>query len=694
MIAQLLKKKFFVQELIIEGYSSKTVKMYMLYCEEMLYHIGKPVESLEKKDIVGYLAHKKEAGCSNATLSLVHASMEYMFKRHLKMNVLEDIKIAKKAKTLPKVLTKDEIRALFESTHFGRNRLMLQFMYGSGCRVSEVVSLKVEDLNMKEKTATIRGGKGNKDRFIILSKEWVHGVKKYLDRKKVKSEFVFSKKTNGKNLTTDTVQRIVRKSAKKAGINKHVTPHCLRHCIEASSRVFTGQGIRSAQKLFGTVDANSVHSFNWVKDETIVSPLIGKEEQKQNGLLEIQAGGYWIKCTPEHRFFAGSVNGLAEIQAKDIQIGDFVLGAKKIQIEGTKVASNNWWRFVGYVTGDGTVSKSRHEVLINDKSFSNLEFYQHIAEAELGKKPFITALNSGDSYVLTHYSQALVRQLDTIGLAVHAPWKRVPSELFSATNEEICHFLAGYYDADGNEGVPRFFSASKEMLKDVQSLFLRLGINTHLLERNRKVKLPQGKWIQHRIFELLILRQPDQLLFKALIPTRKKIRLENPTRGERIPACKILSKLYPKLLSKKGLIYRIQTKRNIKYLKRYCKAIVPVRETLEKILLEAEKFEDLKEETLALRSLMGENFKWMKVTKITPIEGTHKVYDFTIAGTENFIADGFVVHNSYATHLLEAGTNIRYIQALLGHSSLNTTQIYTNVASEQLKKVVSPLDKL
>lgn len=263
------------QELIIEGYSSKTVKMYLLYCTEMLYHINKPVTSLVKSDIVGYLAHKKEAGCSNATLSLVHAAMEYMFKRHLKMNVLEDIKIPKKAKSLPKVLTKDEIRLLFENTHFGRNRLMLQFMYGSGCRVSEVVSLKVEDLNLKEKTATIRGGKGNKDRFIILSKDWVHGVKKYLDKKKVKSEFVFSKKTNGKNLTTDTVQRIVRKAAVKAGINKHVSPHSLRHSY-ATHLLEAGTNIRYIQSLLGHSSLNTTQVYTNVASEQlkkVVSPL-------------------------------------------------------------------------------------------------------------------------------------------------------------------------------------------------------------------------------------------------------------------------------------------------------------------------------------------------------------------------------------------------------------------------------------
>ncbi len=262
------------QELIVEGYSSKTIKMYLIYTREMIYFINKPLAALVKQDLISYLAHKKEVGCNNATLSLVHAAMQYLFKKNHMKAILEEIKIPKKAKSLPKVLTRDEIKKLFESTHFGRNRLMLQFMYGSGCRVSEVTKIKVEELNFKERTATVRAGKGNKDRIIILSKEWIHGIKKYLAKKKIQSEFVFSKK-NGKPITTDTIQRIVRAAAINAGINKHVTPHCLRHSY-ATHLLEAGTNIRYIQTLLGHSSLNTTQIYTSVANDQlkkVVSPL-------------------------------------------------------------------------------------------------------------------------------------------------------------------------------------------------------------------------------------------------------------------------------------------------------------------------------------------------------------------------------------------------------------------------------------
>ncbi len=262
------------QNLIISGYSEKTIKMYNQYIKEFLEYLGKDAEETSEKDIIGFLAEKKEKGCSNTTLSLIHAAMNYFFKECLKKNILEGIKTPKKNKSLPKVLTREEIKKLFKATRFGRNRLMLKFMYGSGCRVSEVTKIKIDDINFKERTATIRAGKGNKDRVIILSKEWIKESKKYLKKKKIKSEYVFSKK-NGKPISTDTIQRIVRESAKKAGITKTITPHSLRHSY-ATHLLESGTNIRYIQALLGHSSLNTTQIYTNVANEQlkkIESPL-------------------------------------------------------------------------------------------------------------------------------------------------------------------------------------------------------------------------------------------------------------------------------------------------------------------------------------------------------------------------------------------------------------------------------------
>lgn len=682
----------FRQELLIAGYSPRTIKMYTLYLEDFLQHAKKEPAQISRDDIVGFMAGMKEKGNSNATLGLAHASLKYFLKDYLKLAAIDDVKVPKKAKTLPTILSKDEVRALLHGAKPGRNRLLLQFIYSTGVRVSEAVNMKVEDINFKEKIGKVKSGKGAKDRIIILSKNWCLMGKKYVERKKVKSPFLFSKK-NGKHITSDTVQRIVRKAAKRAGITKEVTPHSLRHCVEAKTRVFVQGGVLPASAIYSGNAPIQVYSVDWAANETILAPLIGKEERTLDELLEIWADGYWIACTPEHRFFVPSEYGLAEAAAENLKPGDYVLGAKNVPVHGRHIANPDWWRLIGYILGDGTISEARRGVIINDKSMATLALYQDIAQRELGKTPTLNQLLDRNSFELVYYPKNFVSQLKSMGMMVKAPQKRVPLELFGATTEEISHFLAGYYDADGNEGGPKMFSSSKELLKDAQMLLLRLGIDSHLYRRERTVRLPQGKIIRHIIFNLAILHPPDQLLFRALIPTRKKIKVLNRFTGEKIPAQKVVAKIYAKLKANKGALYKIQNAIKIRHFPRYLK-LSPVRETLENLVSEISKLDYLQEETAALQSLMGNSFKWLKIKKIAKKTEPAKVYDFTVAGTENFVADGFVVHNCFATHLLEAGENIRNIQELLGHSNLNTTQIYTHVSTEQLKKVQSPFDRM
>ena len=222
---------------------------------------------MDRGDLVGFLAKKKEKGASNATLALVHAALKFFFKKYLKNPIVDDIQTPKKAKYLPTVLTKDEVRGLLHAAKKGRNRLLLQFIYSTGVRVSEAVNMQNESINFKERIGKVKSGKGSKDRIIILSKNWSVLAKKYVEKKKVKTPWLFSKK-NGKKLSSDTVQRIVRKAAKKAGIEKDVTPHSLRHSY-ATHLLEAGENIRNIQELLGHSNLNTTQIYTHVSTEQL-----------------------------------------------------------------------------------------------------------------------------------------------------------------------------------------------------------------------------------------------------------------------------------------------------------------------------------------------------------------------------------------------------------------------------------------
>ncbi|MFH1663248.1 MAG: site-specific tyrosine recombinase/integron integrase [archaeon] len=263
------------EELVISGYSEKTIKMYLCYLENFFRIVSKPLNGIAREDIVKYIALKKEKdSLSNSSLSLIHAALKFFFEKIMKNKVLNEIIIPKKEKKLPNVLTQKEIKALIKAARAGRDRTIIEFLYSSGVRVSECSSMKVASLELNEGIARVKGGKGKKDRIIILSKKWMHNLKKYLKRKKIQSEFVFSKK-NGKPITPDTIERLVKKCAEKAGIQKHVTPHSLRHSF-ATHLLESGENIRKIQELLGHSNLATTQIYTFVSTEElkkVQSPL-------------------------------------------------------------------------------------------------------------------------------------------------------------------------------------------------------------------------------------------------------------------------------------------------------------------------------------------------------------------------------------------------------------------------------------
>ncbi|MFH0954622.1 MAG: site-specific tyrosine recombinase/integron integrase [Candidatus Micrarchaeota archaeon] len=259
----------FRQELVIAGYSPRTIKTYLFLVKDFLVFLKKNPRDANRSDLVGFMVQKKETGkVSPTTLALVHCALTFFFKNFLHLSLMEEIKSPKKDKKLPSVLTKDEVKELIAAVKRGRNRLLVEFLYSTGVRVSEAVHMKADDLDLTQKIGRVKSGKGNKDRVIILSKNWCKDAKKYLKKKKIKSEYMFSKRTTKDPISTDTVQRIIREACEKAGIAKEVTPHTLRHSY-ATHLLESGENIRAIQELLGHASLATTQIYTHISTDTL-----------------------------------------------------------------------------------------------------------------------------------------------------------------------------------------------------------------------------------------------------------------------------------------------------------------------------------------------------------------------------------------------------------------------------------------
>lgn len=267
----------FENHLNIQGYSQKTMEIYVLYLSLFSKYINKDLKEVNNSDIINYLSYlKKEKDISSTSLSLILSCIKHFYNEFLKTNILIDIKLPRKSKKIPSVLTIKEIKDLVEATKSIRNKLIIEFIFSTGVRVSECVNVKINNLNFDEFTGKVIGGKGNKDRLIILSEKWVNKYKSYLEirNKKIISEYLFCN-SKGERLSVDTIQKFLKVSSKKANITKSISPHTLRHSF-ATSLLENDVNIRYIQQLLGHANLNTTQIYTKVntnKLKTIKNPL-------------------------------------------------------------------------------------------------------------------------------------------------------------------------------------------------------------------------------------------------------------------------------------------------------------------------------------------------------------------------------------------------------------------------------------
>ena len=204
-------------ELQIRGFSEKTIKAYIFHNQRFLNFVKKEPNEINEDDIKFYMAYlfaeKKQKPTS---VNLVLSALKFMYQEIMKKRIFDNIKSPKNEKKLPTVLTRDEIEKMIKALNNTKHGLLIEFMYSSGLRVSECVSIKIEDLNLQEKMGLVKSGKGKKDRNIILSRKLISHLTDYLAKRSDNNPYVFPVKD--KHISVRQAQKVVHDAAKKAGL--------------------------------------------------------------------------------------------------------------------------------------------------------------------------------------------------------------------------------------------------------------------------------------------------------------------------------------------------------------------------------------------------------------------------------------------------------------------------------------------
>lgn len=179
----------------------------------------------------------------------------------------------RKESKLPKVISKEEVVDIIENTNNLKHRGIVQLLYGSGLRQSELLNLRIKDIDSKRMLVRVEGSKGNKDRLTLLSKTALKDLRKYYI--KYEPELFLFEGKKGTKYSAASVLKIVKAAAEKARIRTRVTPHVLRHSF-ATHLLEAGTDLRQIQVLLGHGSSKTTEIYTHVATntfETIKNPL-------------------------------------------------------------------------------------------------------------------------------------------------------------------------------------------------------------------------------------------------------------------------------------------------------------------------------------------------------------------------------------------------------------------------------------
>ena len=267
--------------LVVKKHSDNTIIGYRVDILEFNEFMNNNLLNVTKDDINSYLKYLFDNDVSKSSISRKLSSLRSFYNYLLKKDIVKEnyfkmIKNPKKEGNLPKFVKEEDIDKMFSipdtRTWIGmRNIVIIRMLYATGVRVSELTNIKLNDININDRTIRILG-KGSKERIVVFGNNTKEALDLYLARGRRQvdfnnSEYLFLNK-DGNKLSTRYVRKIIDDIIVKASINMHVSPHMLRHTF-ATGMLNNGADLVSVKDLLGHESLNTTSIYTHVSDEKI-----------------------------------------------------------------------------------------------------------------------------------------------------------------------------------------------------------------------------------------------------------------------------------------------------------------------------------------------------------------------------------------------------------------------------------------
>ena len=273
-----------IEDMTVRNFVAKTQSDYIRHVEKLAVFLGRSPDTATREDVRRYLLHLASSGVSASTVNGAGSALRFLFDITLdRSDIVRHLPVAREPRKAPVILSPEEVARMLEAAPGIKYKAALSVAYGAGLRVSEVVALKVSDIDSTRMMIRVEQGKRRKDRYAMLSPRLLELLRDWWLACRSRG-WLFPGRDPLQPITTRQLTRACHTAAQAAGIEKHVSPHTLRHSF-ATHLLEKNVDVRVIQVLLGHTKLDTTARYTQVATNTIrnvTSPLdhlIGKKDE-------------------------------------------------------------------------------------------------------------------------------------------------------------------------------------------------------------------------------------------------------------------------------------------------------------------------------------------------------------------------------------------------------------------------------